>query len=130
MQGHGASAAIDFQKEMAKQINEFTKISYKATQKALAKAGAELVGIMKRNTPPTRGTGRFQNAWDVKIYPNAVYVFNTRGVKGENKGIPISNLAEYSSRGPEPFIRRTFKANEAKLFETFKKEFNSIIKKI
>jgi len=130
MRGHGENAAIDFQKEMAKHINEFKKISYKATQEALAKAGAELVNIMKSNTPPTKGTGQFQNSWDIVIYPNAVYVYNTRGVKGKNKGIPIANLAEYASRGPEPFIRNTFKANEAKLFETFKREFNSKIKKI
>ncbi|MDA3781198.1 MAG: hypothetical protein PF487_13380 [Bacteroidales bacterium] len=127
MQGHGSNAAFNFQKEMATIINKYRKENFKATQKALEIAADELARTMASNTPAGMGTGLMKRSWGIKKYPNEVYVYNSRGAKGFNLGIPLSNVAEYSRKGPNRFIGRTFEANKQKIVDTFKKEFQKIV---
>ncbi len=118
MQGYGKNAYFDFEGEMRKVINQITNKTFDATQAALKDTAQETSKIMESNTH-TSGSGIFQRSWGQKDYKNASYVYNSRGVLGTEKGIPISNLAEYSSRGPQPFVERTFGANKSRIFNYF-----------
>lgn len=118
MQGYGKNAYFDFEGEMRKVLNKITEKTFDATQGALKSTADETSKIMASNTH-TSGSGIFQRSWSQKDYKNASYVYNSRGVKGTDKGIPISNLAEYSARGPQPFVERTFNANKSRIFNYF-----------
>ena len=120
MQGYGKNAYYDLETEMRKIVNKYRKINYKATQEALEVAGNNMARRVSRRSP-TGATGLFKANWKLKKYPNAVYVYDERGTKGLGAGIPISNLAEYSSRGPKPFIANVLKANERNIYNDFKK---------
>lgn len=128
MQGYGKNAAFDFENEMRNVLNKLTDKTFKATQAALKDTGNETSRILASNTQ-TSGTGQFQRGWTQKDYKNATYVFNSRGVNGTNKGIPISNLAEYSARGPKPFVERTFNANKSRIFSFFIRKMEQNISK-
>jgi len=119
MQGHGNAAAFDLDKELRTIINKFRKENFKYTQETLAEVGNNMAQILSRNTPTTKGTGLFRSSFKVKPYVNSVYVYNDRGAKGINAGIPISNLAEYSKRGPKPFILNTFNSNKVQIYNDF-----------
>jgi hypothetical protein len=118
---------FDFQKEMQTVINKFRKENFKVTQDALAATGLQVAKIMADNTPVGMGTGLMKKSWDFIQYPNRMYVYNSRGAKGFNLGIPLSNVAEYSQRGTQAFIGRTFESNKEKIFEVFNKEFQKRI---
>jgi superfamily II helicase len=120
MQGYGKAAAFDLETEMRTIINKFKKINYKATQEALEVAGNNMAIRVSRRSP-TGITGLFRASWKLKKYPNAVYVYNSRGVKGIDSGIPVSNLAEYAHSGPSPFIKNVFEANKRKIYDDFSK---------
>lgn len=129
MQGYGNKAYFDFEAEMRKVMNQLTDKTFKATQAALKDTGRETSKIMTANTVSMAGSGQFQRSWTQKDYKNAVYVYNSRGTKGTNKGIPISNLAEYSARGPKPFVERTFNANKSRIFSFFIRKMEQNISK-
>lgn len=129
MQGYGKNAYFDFEGEMRKVINKISEKTFDATQDALKDTGSETSKIMSANTVSMTGTGQFQRSWTQKNYKNAVYVYNSRGTKGSDKGIPISNLAEYSARGPNPFVARTFSANKSRIFSFFIRKMEQNIRK-
>jgi hypothetical protein len=128
MQGHGSNSIFDFQQEMIKQINMCKKIGYEATQKALKASGEEMVKRASEATN-TNGLGIFKASWKLAPYPNSIYIYNSRGVLGPDKGIPLSNLSEYSARGPHPFILSTFERSKQALFNAFKNEMNKNIRR-
>lgn len=76
---------------------------------------------LERITPAD--TGLFKRSWKVKTYPNAGYIYNERGAGGIDKGAPISNIAEFSRRGPDPFIFSAWEKNKNEIKEIFIKEF-------
>ena len=119
MRGSGSGSTFDFEKEMRTVVNKFKKINYNYTQDALNDVGKSMADKLARSTPPTRGTGLFARSWKVKHYPNAVFVYNERGVGGINTGIPVSNLAEYAKTGPDAFIVRTSKEYHNKMYSNF-----------
>ena len=119
MRGSGSGSTFDFEKEMRTVVNKFKKINYNYTQEALNDVGKSMADKLARSTPPTRGTGLFARSWKVKRYPNAVFVYNERGVGGINTGIPVSNLAEYAKTGPDAFIVRTSKEYQNKMYSNF-----------
>ena len=119
MRGSGSGSTFDFEKEMRTVVNKFKKINYNYTQEALNDVGKSMADKLARSTPPTRGTGLFARSWKVKHYPNAVFVYNERGVGGINTGIPVSNLAEYAKTGPDAFIVRTSKEYQNKMYSNF-----------
>ena len=119
MRGSGSGSTFDFEKEMRTVVNKFKKINYNYTQDALNDVGKSMADKLARSTPPTRGTGLFARSWKVKHYPNAVFVYNERGVGGINTGIPVSNLAEYAKTGPDAFIVRTSKEYKNKMYSNF-----------
>ena len=119
MRGSGSGSTFDFEKEMRTVVNKFKKINYNYTQDALNDVGKSMADKLARSTPPTRGTGLFARSWKVKHYPNAVFVYNERGVGGINTGIPVSNLAEYAKTGPDAFIVRTSKEYQNKMYSNF-----------
>ena len=111
--------ADDLEKQFQKTLQSLNKISYEATQKGLKVAAEETVKIMSAATNPKSGTGAFKRGWKIKRYPNKAFIYNVR--KGGR--MPMTNIAEYSSRGPKPFIKLTEKANENRIR-------NVLIKKI
>jgi hypothetical protein len=62
-------------------------------------------------------TGRFKAGWKVKKYPNAKYVYNG----------PLTNIIEFSSRGPKPFIREAWNRIQG---DTKRKVINDLRQKI
>ena len=120
-------AEFDLEKEMRTVINKFNKKSFNATQESLKEVGIEMSHVLTAATPPTKGSGLFRGSWKIRQYKNAVYVYNERGAKGINAGIPISNLAEYSARGPKPFIINTFNASKTKIYNDFVKKMKQKI---
>ena len=120
-------AEFDLEKEMRTIVNKFSEKNFKATQESLKEVGAEMANVLTASTPATKGSGLFRASWKIKSYKNAVYVYNSRGVKGLNAGIPVSNLAEYSARGPKPFIINTFNANKTKIYNDFVKKMKQKI---
>lgn len=112
----------DLEKQFEKTLQSLTKISFEATQKGLLMAGEETVKIMSSATN-TKGSGRFKASWKLKKYPNKVFVYNDR--KGDR--IPLTNIAEYSVRGPKPFIKQTEQTNQNQIKSfTIKKIENEI----
>lgn len=117
---------LDFEKEFRRIINDFTKISFDATQEALKIAADETARRLMLASPVN--TGLFKSSWGVKQYANVCYVFNNRGAGGIEKGIPLTNIIEYSNRGPNPFIFRTWENIKNEMKEIFIKEFERRIK--
>jgi len=62
-------------------------------------------------------TGKFKRGWKVKKYPNSKYVYNG----------PLTNIIEFSKRGPKPFIRDTWNRIEA---DTKRKVINGLRQKL
>ena len=105
-------ATDDFKKQFDKAINGFKKTHFKITQEALKETNQEIKETMKSNTDFS-DTGKFRDGWKTKEYPNSVYTWNG----------PLTNIIEYSKRGPAAFIMRTFQKNEMRFAQ-------SVIKKI
>lgn len=119
MQGIGGNANGDLQKQMEIIINKFKKINFKYTQEALDECSNETVRRLSGATNTKDGIGFFKSGWKSKKYPNAQYVYNDAGTGGIGKGIPYSNLAEYSSRGPQPFINSTWGKSKTEISKMF-----------
>jgi|SRR5690554_28400 len=118
---------IDIEKQFRTVINKFTQKSFDATQEALKTAAEDMAVRLKNATPVD--TGLFKNNWKVKSYHNVCYVYNERGGKGINKGMPLTNISEYSNRGPAPFISKTWERNKNEIKKIFIKDFERRIKK-
>jgi len=85
-----------------------------------------MIKRFERVTPTN--TGFFKRSWDVKLYPNVNYIYNPRGPGGLEKGIPLTQVSEYSRRGPKPFVFKTWERNKSDILNIFKKEFERRLK--
>lgn len=119
---------LNLEREMRSIFNEYREKQFKVIQESFDNLGDEIVKTMTNSTSAGNNTGQFKRSWKKKKYKNAVYVYNERGAKGIEKGIPISNVAEYSAKGPQPFIKRTFNFNAVRFFNIFLKDFTQKIK--
>lgn len=101
----------DFKKQFDTAMNKFKRDHFRITQEALKETNQEVRKTMESNSPVE--SGKFRSNWKTKEYPNSAYTWNG----------PLTNLIEYSKRGPAPFIMRVFKSNEMRFAQ-------SVIKKI
>ena len=69
-----------------------------------------------------------KRSWKTKYYKNVKFIYNERGAQGVDKGIPLANLAEYSRRGPRPFIQQTWERNKAQIAESVKRKLELKLK--
>ena len=102
----------DFKKQFDTAMNIFKKDHYKITQEALKEVNQEIRQTMESASPPG-DTGKFRSGWKTKEYPNLAYTWNG----------PLTNVIEYSRRGPQAFIMQTFRRHEMQFGR-------SVIKKI
>ena len=102
----------DFKKQFDTAINKFKRDHYKITQEALKEVNQEVKKTMESNTN-FADTGKFKAGWKTKEYPNSAYTWNGY----------LTNIIEFSKRGPAPFIMQVFKKNEMQFAK-------SVIKKI
>lgn len=102
----------DFKKQFDTAMNKFQRDHYKITQQALKEVNQEMRKTME-SASPSGATGQFKAGWKTKEYPNSVYTWNG----------PLTNIIEYSRRGPRAFIMQTFKRHEIQFGK-------SVIKKI
>lgn len=121
----------NFAKDFEDITRQFSRQNYKITQEALEEASKKAAMIFSNSTVAI-DTGQFKGAWKYQKYPNVIYIFNDRGVNGygHGGGIPISNLAEYSKRGPKPFINSTWEKVKHDVLRTFVSTMEQKIRKI
>jgi len=102
----------NLEKEFQREIRKYSETNFKIVQEALDETADEFRKTLESATP-VGITGKFRRSWKKKKYPNSIYLYNG----------PLTNIAEYSRRGPAPFIHT--------LFESYKKTLEkSLIKKI
>ena len=116
----------DFEKEFRILVNSFKNQNFNVTQEALKIASEEMAKRLMVASPSN--TGLFKSSWKVKQYTNVCYVYNNRGAGGIDKGIPLTNVIEYSRRGPQPFINSLWEKNKNEIKELFIKEFERRMK--
>lgn len=119
----------DLEREMTDLVNQFRQINFEITQEALEEVSQELAQILASATH-TAGTGQMKSSWRVKPYKNVKYVHNVRGTKGIDQGIPLTNLAEYSRRGPQPFIKKTWERHRQTITRRFVQLMEQKLKEI
>jgi len=105
-----------FGSEFDKIVNEYREKAYQETQKVLEAAADDVKNTMQAATTNVK-TGKFKRGWKVKKYPNSKYVYNG----------PLTNIIEFSKRGPKPFIRDTWNRIEA---DTKRKVINGLRQKL
>lgn len=106
-------------------LSDYLHESFENRQKAL-QAGAEVFKYAIENATP-KDTGDMSRSWVINTkYKDRRYVGNTKTVSCGNKSnIPLSNILEYKEGSPHyGFIRKTFEANESKIFDTIKDKLN------
>ena len=117
----------DFLKQFESITRNFTKLNYEITQEVLVEVANEMARRLS-NATHTKGTGTFAGSWKIKEYKNVKYVYNSAGTKGQDKGIPLSNLAEYSDRGPVAFILETWDRNKDEILRLFVQKMEQRLK--
>lgn len=95
----------DLEKQFEKTLNDLRRISFEAANESVKEVAAETRDLMKSATTNVR-TGNFKRGWDKKDYKLASYIYNG----------PLTNIIEYSKRGPKPFIISTFERAKGSLF--------------
>lgn len=112
-------ARESFAKQMDKTLRQLKKINYAVTQEVIKTVTEEIKEDMQTATVQNK-TEKFKEGWKIKQYNNAAYVYNG----------PLTNIIEYSARGPRPFIFNTFSSNEAKyaksVVNNFRKKYKLI----
>lgn len=110
--------AESFQKQMDRIINNFKKQNFKLTNEAIREETKEIRNLMQTNTTNI-DTGKFQAGWKTKDYPNSSWVYNG----------PLTNIVEYSARGPKPFIIALFRRNEPQIAQNLIKRIESKLRR-
>lgn len=96
----------DLEKQFQKALRDFSNKNFKLTQKAIKETADEFKKTIVANSPVD--SGNFKGSWRRKDYPNASYLWNG----------PLTNIIEYSARGPRPFIRDTFNRSKKDIEKT------------
>jgi hypothetical protein len=87
----------NFEADFHKILDKYKEKAFVETNKVLESAANNVRQTMQGATQNVN-TGRFKAGWKVKKYPNEKYVYNG----------PLTNIIEFSKRGPRPFIRETW----------------------
>lgn len=106
-------ARESFSKQMSRTLRQLKKVNYAITQEVIKTVTEEIKEDMQ-NATVNVNTGKFKDGWKIKQYKNQAYVYNG----------PLTNIVEYSSRGPRPFIFDTFRQNEARYAKSVVNNFN------
>lgn len=105
--------AQSFTRQMDKVLRDFKKKNYAVTQKVIQTVTEEIKEDMQ-NATTNVNTGKFKDGWKIAKYKNQSYVYNG----------PLTNIVEYSARGPQPFIENTFTQKQARYKKRVVDEFN------
>jgi hypothetical protein len=95
---------LDLEQQFQKEIRKFSNQAFDIVQEALEEEAESLKNQLAAITP-VGPRGKFKAGWKKKKYPNHMYVYND--ALGSNN-VPLSNITEYSRRGPHPFILSAF----------------------
>ena len=114
-------------------LTEYQSAMFDTRQEAL-QAGAEVFKSAVESATPI-DTGEMARSWKIKTkYKDRRYIGNTRVAKGVvhrktkdgSKGVPLSNVLEYSEKSPHyGFIRRCFDNIEPQIFAAIKKTLDN-----
>ena len=110
--------AEDFQKQMKTILNDFKKQNFGLTNEAIREETEEIRKLMQTNTINV-DTGKFKQGWKRKDYPNSSWVYNG----------PLTNIVEFSARGPKPFIVALFRRNEPQIAKNLIKRIESKLRR-
>lgn len=106
---------MNLEKEFDKILQEFSKKTFEATQNALKEVTQDMLLRFAQASPIGTSVINYKSKWNYKSYHNVNYIYNE---KVNQKGIPLSNLLEYSSKG-RPHIRSTWDSNKADIQRKF-----------
>ena len=111
-------ARSSFEKQMKTALNEFKKLNFKLTNEAMREENEEVKRLMQRSTINI-DSGKFKAGWKTKDYPNSAWTWNGY----------LTNIIEYSARGPKPFIIDTFRRNEPQIAQNLIKRIESKLRR-
>lgn len=106
------------EKEFEREIRKYADKNFKIVQESLAETAEEFKKTLESATP-VGNTGKFRGNWKQKKYPNTVYLYNG----------PMTNIAEYSRRGPAPFIHSLFESNKESVRKSLIKNIEQKIRR-
>ena len=110
------STSKTFQDNFNKIVRDYMDKAFDETQKVLETAANDVKNTMQAATTNVK-TGKFKRGWKVKKYPNSKYVYNG----------PLTNIIEFSKKGPKPFIQNTWNRIEG---DTKRKILNGLRQKL
>lgn len=110
--------ADDFQKQMKTIMNDFKKQNFQVTNEAIREETEEVKKLMQTNTTNV-DSGKFKAGWKTKDYPNSSWIWNG----------PLTNIVEYSVRGPKPFIVALFRRNEPQIAQNLIKRIETKLRR-